>query len=92
MTTHRHPGHVADLPQSPTGSATVVLDRDRASQLARLLRQTEQFFDDCDDTVGDAVNAHYGIEPGAETISVLLSFHADDLEAALGNHETANPS
>ncbi|MGG2459345.1 hypothetical protein ACO0M4_33675 [Streptomyces sp. RGM 3693] len=70
-------------------ACAVFLDREQVASLGRLLREIEQFFDACDDTVGDAADAHFGIAPSAESISAALSLHVDALDAALGTHETA---
>ncbi|MFF3851477.1 hypothetical protein, partial [Streptomyces sp. NPDC002328] len=49
------------------------------------MRQLEAFFDECDETVSDALEAHVGIRPAAESYSAILEGHADDLESALGS-------
>lgn len=38
----------------PLGSGPIALDRDQAASLARLLREVEQFLDECDESVEEA--------------------------------------
>jgi hypothetical protein len=68
---------------APTGSDPVRLDREQAASLARLLRQVEQFLDECDDSVEEALAAHFGLHPASEAFSAALCFHADLIESAL---------
>ncbi|MFE0138494.1 hypothetical protein ACFWY6_44200 [Streptomyces sp. NPDC059037] len=70
---------------SSSDPAAVILDHDQAAALARLLRQIEQFFDECDDDTEDALAAYSGLNPASEAFSAALCFHADAIEAALSN-------
>ncbi|MYV47574.1 hypothetical protein [Streptomyces sp. SID2888] len=65
------------------GTEPIRLDRDQATSLARLLREVEQFMDECDETVEEALAAHFGLAPASEAFSAALCFHADTIETAL---------
>lgn len=71
-------------------SAQIELDREQTAGLARLLRQVEQFFDECDDYVEDALAAHTGLSPACEAISAALRLHADTIESTLGIENAAS--
>lgn len=49
------------------------------------MRQLEAFLDECDETVSDALEAHVGIRPAAESYSAILEGHAEALESALAS-------
>ncbi|GAA2264948.1 hypothetical protein GCM10010232_66430 [Streptomyces amakusaensis] len=66
----------------------VVLDAQQAQSLVTLLREVEQFLDECDETVEEALAAHFGLHPASEAFSAALCFHADTLEAALAGQPT----
>ncbi|GAA3819089.1 hypothetical protein GCM10022403_060630 [Streptomyces coacervatus] len=66
------------------------IDRDQAASLARLLRELEQFLDECDETVEEALAAHFGLDPASEAFSAALCFHADTIESALGIESTTS--
>ncbi|RLU96648.1 hypothetical protein CTZ27_16665 [Streptomyces griseocarneus] len=79
MTTHPGPG-----------VGQTHLDREEAASLARLLRQLEQFFDQCDDGVEDALAAFSGLTPACEAFSAALCLHADTIEAAITDEPTTS--
>lgn len=66
-------------------SEPIHLDRDQAASLARLLREVERFLDECDESVEEALAAHFGLDPASEAFSAALCFHADKIETALGS-------
>lgn len=63
--------------------ASILLDHDQAASLARLLRELEQFLDECDESVEEALATHFGLNPASEAFSAALCFHAVKIEAAL---------
>ncbi|WP_236246841.1 hypothetical protein [Streptomyces sp. CC210A] len=63
--------------------APILLAHDQAASLARLLRELEQFLDECDESVDGALATHFGLDPASEAFSAALCFHADKIEAAL---------
>ncbi|MFG2025619.1 hypothetical protein [Streptomyces sp. NPDC048825] len=67
----------------PLGSGPIAFDRDQAASLARLLREVEQFLDECDESVEEALDAHFALSPASEAFSAALCFHTDRIEAAL---------
>ncbi|MFF1717521.1 hypothetical protein [Streptomyces sp. NPDC058268] len=66
-----------------TTPGTVPLDRQQAENLIKLLRQVEQFLDECDESVEEALATHFDLHPASEAFSAALCFHADTLETAL---------
>ncbi|NIY70795.1 DUF2851 family protein [Streptomyces malaysiensis] len=66
------------------------LDRDQVASLARLLREIEQFLDECDGSVEEALAAHFGLNPASEAFSAALCFHADRIETALATDPPAS--
>lgn len=50
----------------PLGSDPIALDRDQAPSLARLLREVEQFLDECGEPVEAALAAHFRLHPASE--------------------------
>jgi hypothetical protein len=74
---------------SPT-SDPIQLNRDQVASLARLLRQVEQFLDECGEDVEEALAAHFGLNPASEAFSAALCFHADMIEAALAIEPAAS--
>lgn len=55
---------------APAGSDPVRLDREQVASLARLLRQVEQFLDECDDSVEEALAAPFGLRIASSRHSV----------------------
>lgn len=68
----------------------IFLDRDQAASLARLLREIEQFLDECDESVEEALATHFGLNPASEAFSAALCFHADTVEAALAGEPASS--
>ncbi|WP_327411477.1 hypothetical protein [Streptomyces sp. NBC_01233] len=71
-------------------AAPIRLDRDQAASLARLLREIEQFLGECDESVEEALAAHFGLDPTSEAYSAALCFHADRIEATLAAEDPRN--
>lgn len=74
----------------PPVSEPFHLNRDPVAALARLLREVEQFLDECDESVEEALATHFGLGPASEAFSAALCFHADMLEAALATESAAS--
>ncbi|MFI1868716.1 hypothetical protein [Streptomyces jumonjinensis] len=74
----------------PPDSDPIPLNRDQVAALARLLREVEQFLDECDESVEEALATHFGLNPASEAFSAALCFHADTLEAALATEPAAS--
>jgi hypothetical protein len=43
--------------------------------------EAEQFLDECDKTVEEALATHFGLHPASEAFSAALCSHADRIEA-----------
>ncbi|AZM55805.1 hypothetical protein DMA15_27130 [Streptomyces sp. WAC 01529] len=78
----------------PTPPRTITLDGQHAASLARLLRELERFFDNCDEATADAMADFFDLHPAAEAYSAAICLHADTLESALGtaDQDVAEPS
>ncbi|MER5634835.1 hypothetical protein [Streptomyces nitrosporeus] len=71
------------MTSEPTLPVSITLDSQHAASLARLLRELERFFGDCDETTADAIAEFFDLHPAAEVYSAAICHHADTLEAAL---------
>ncbi len=72
--------------QPPPHHDAVALDLEHATRLIRLLREIEEFFDDCDETIADALDEHFGFEPAAESYAAVTALEADRLQDAINEH------
>lgn len=64
-------------------SDPIRLNRTRPPPSPGYCGEVEQYLDECDESVEEALAAHFGLNPASEAFSAALCFHADTLEAAL---------
>jgi hypothetical protein len=79
------------MTEDPT-DAPISLDRQQAQSLVTLLREVEQFLDECDENVEEALAAHFGLNPASEAFSAALCFHADVIAVAIAAESAVRPA
>jgi hypothetical protein len=72
--------------QPPPHHDVVVFDIDHATRLVGLLREIEEFLNDCDETIADALDEHFGFGPAAESYAAVTALEAERLQDAIDGY------
>lgn len=72
--------------QPPPHHDIVALDPETATDLLKLLRDLEEFFDNCDESIADVLDEHFGFAPAADTYTAVTALQADRLQDAIDEY------